>query len=99
MIHVSSGSEEITRFDALLRNLLAFGLVEHDGSGTTPGWRLNDSAQARLDQLGAHQPVVGELLYFGHRCANCGEHTPTRLRDGTYVCDHCTAVAPEPSYL
>ena len=99
MTSVGNGSQDSTRFDALLRNLLAFGLVEHDRSTTSDAWRLSDHAQSRLDPLDAPQPVVGELLYFGHRCAACGEHSPTRLRGGAYVCDRCAALAAEASNL
>lgn len=93
------GSPDSTRFDPLLRNLLAFGLVEPDRSGDVPGWRLSDQAQARLDYLGAPPTVAGELLYFGHRCSICGEHSPTRLRSGAYVCERCAAVSAEASNL
>ncbi|MHB1584290.1 MAG: hypothetical protein ACYCU7_02220 [Acidimicrobiales bacterium] len=92
-------SPDSRRFDALLRNLLAFGLVERDPSGNGRGWRLSEQAQGRLDRLGAPPPATGELLYFGHRCSACGEHRPTRLRGGAYVCERCTVVAAEASTL
>ncbi len=99
MTSVGNGSPDSTRFDALLRNLLAFGLVEHDRSATSHAWRLSDHAQSRLDHLDVPQPVVGELLYFGHRCSTCGEHSPTRLRGGAYICERCTALATGASTL
>lgn len=92
-----NASPDLTRFDALLRNLLAFGLVERDPSGSRPAWRLSDEAQERLEHLGTPPPVAGELLYFGHRCSACGEHRPTRLRGGSYVCERCSVMAPEAS--
>lgn len=96
---VGDASFDSTRFDALLRNLLTFGLVERDPSGSRPAWRLSDQAQERLDRLSAPPPVAGELLYFGHRCSACGEHRPTRLRGGAYVCERCSMMAAEASTL
>lgn len=96
MIGTRERAREATRFDALLRNMLSFGLVQPEPGG---GWRLSPEAQARLDFLGAPPAVHGELLYIGHRCTVCHEHRPTRRRDGGYVCERCSALAAEASNL
>jgi hypothetical protein len=92
----------LARFDPMLRALVTFGLVEPDGvealSGEDPrpGWRLIPAVQRRLESLVAPAPPADKLIYFGHRCSSCGEHGPTRMSSGAFVCENCRrAVAAE----
>lgn len=98
----------LARFDSILRTLVAFGLVEpepngqvrpngsRNGKGLERGWRLTPAVQRRLESLVAPAPPADKLIYFGHRCASCGEHRPTRTRSGVLVCDDCAnAAQPE----
>lgn len=78
----------IERFDPLLRNLLAWGLVERSAEG---GWVLRPETLERLEGL-AHvtRGTAGsEVVYFGHTCSGCRSSGMTRLRDGEYLCDAC----------
>lgn len=77
----------IDNFDALLRDLITWDLVTREGTG----WQLVERAQRRMSELA---PEVGpwpdeQTVYFDHRCADCGSHTATRLRSGSFVCDPC----------
>ena len=84
--------------DPLLRELLAFGVVEPDP--TEGGWRLVGQAQRRLDLLAAPPPPAEKVIHFGHRCVSCGEVRPTRSRPQGFVCDPCGAASmtpPEPA--
>jgi hypothetical protein len=83
------------RFDALLRELITFGLVDRTG-GDEAEWHLHQLVQRRLDTLAAPAPPVDKLLYFGHRCAACNEHRPTKLVSGRYVCEACLVVGTQP---
>ncbi len=82
----------IERFDPLLRNMLAWNLVEQTEGG---GWALRPEVAARLNGLAryakADQPT--EVVYFGHVCAGCKSNGLTRLRDGQYLCDDCRKAA------
>jgi hypothetical protein len=99
---MGSSSYSIRNFDPLLRDLLAWGLVKR----SEDSWELVEAAQSRLDEV-AHiaRPVsVESFVYLDHRCAQCQERTPTRLRDGQYVCDVCfqrqqlpTEAEPQPA--
>lgn len=86
----------IARFDPMLRALLTFGLVER-----TPGadgdleWRLIPAVQHRLESLHSPSPPAEKLIYFGHRCRSCGEHGPTRMRGGVFLCEPCRRSAEE----
>ncbi len=91
---VEAEEPAISRFDPLLRSLLTFGLVEADGEAGQ--WRLTARVQRRLQALGAPPPPADKLIYFGHRCSSCGEHAPTRMRGGRFVCDACGTTPVEP---
>jgi hypothetical protein len=82
----------IERFDPLLRNMLAWHLVEETDGG---GWALRPDVADRLDRLARYtkgdQP--SEIVYFGHVCAGCRSSGLTRLRDGQYLCDDCRKAA------
>lgn len=82
----------IERFDPLLRNMLAWNLVEQTDGGD---WALRPEVAARLDGLAryarADQP--SEVVYFGHVCAGCRSNGLTRLVDDRYLCDDCRKAA------
>jgi len=82
----------IERFDALLRNLLAWQLVSNDDPGADGGWQLVPDAQRRLDELSrsAALPDADRLVYLDHRCADCHQRLPTRSRQGTFLCEACS---------
>jgi hypothetical protein len=88
----------VARFDPMLRALISFGLVERDPdveAEGVPGWRLIPAVQSRLESL--HLPLVPaeKLIYFGHRCRSCGEHGPTRMWAGVFLCESCRRAAEE----
>ncbi|MGD1011610.1 MAG: hypothetical protein ABR925_03630 [Acidimicrobiales bacterium] len=87
------GEEKIPigTFDALLRDLLTWGLVAREETDGGPTWRLVDRAQQRLGALAiAREPwPVERTAYSGRRCADCHAMRMTWLRDGAYVCDSC----------
>jgi len=80
----------IETFDALLRDLVAWGLVARTGK-TRTSWHLTSAAQRRLDEL--VRPLgpldVDQLVYLDHVCAGCHDRTLTRLEEGLYICDAC----------
>jgi len=82
----------IERFDALLRNLLAWQLVSNDDPGGDGGWQLVPDAQRRLDELNRSSalPDAERLVYLDHRCADCHQRLPTRSRQGLFLCDACS---------
>ncbi|HAM02826.1 MAG TPA: hypothetical protein DCQ30_11480 [Acidimicrobiaceae bacterium] len=81
----------IERFDALLRNLLAWQLVSNDGPGGDGGWQLVPEAQGRLDELNRSSalPDGERLVYLDHRCADCHQRLPTRSHQGLFLCEAC----------
>jgi hypothetical protein len=82
----------LSRFDPMLRALMTFGLVEQDhdgGDDASAPWRLTAAVQRRMQALVAPAPPAEKLIYFGHRCGSCGEHAPTRISSGTFLCDAC----------
>jgi hypothetical protein len=87
----------LARFDPMLRALVTFGLVEPDGEpdngGPRPSWHLIPAVQRRLESLVAPSPPAEKLIYFGHRCGSCGEHGPTRMSDGAFLCAACATAA------
>jgi hypothetical protein len=80
--------------------------AEHDGEDGRPdghengngqgAWRLIPAVQRRLESLVAPAPPAEKLIYFGHRCAACGEHAPTRMHSGVLLCDACRQEPPPP---
>jgi hypothetical protein len=87
-----SEDRTLSRFDPMLRALMTFGLVEQDHDGAEDAskeWRLTAAAQRRMQSLVAPAPPAEKLIYFGHRCGSCGEHAPTRISSGTFLCDAC----------
>jgi hypothetical protein len=90
----------LDRFDSVLRALVTYGLVEQEsengddrGDNEAPGrtsrWRLIPAVQRRLEALVPPAPPADKLIYFGHRCASCGQHAPTRMHSGVLLCDAC----------
>jgi ribosomal protein L37AE/L43A len=89
---VEAEDPTLSRFDPMLRALMTFGLVEqdHDGAEVVAGrWHLTTAVQRRLQTLVAPAPPAEKLIYFGHRCSSCGEHAPTRISSGAFLCDAC----------
>jgi len=82
----------IERFDPLLRNLLAWGLVEEAEDGS---WSMRQDASARLTQLGqlTRRDAPSEVVYFGHACAICRSNGLTRRIGERYLCDGCRRTA------
>lgn len=80
-----------SRYDALLRELLTFGLVETTLEGGRRSWRLTPAAVARLDHLRPPSVQPGRTMHFGRRCDECYEPTVTRLIGGRYLCVTCLA--------
>lgn len=82
----------IERFDPLLRNMLAWQLVEETPEGT---WALRPEVARRLNHLVkvSRRNDASEVVYFGHVCAACHMSGMTRLRDGQYLCDACRRAA------
>jgi hypothetical protein len=83
-----------TRFDALLRDMQIYGLVEQRTAGGARSWQLSPWAKERLESLATPLPSPDKLIFIGHRCATCGERRPTRSVDGAFVCDPCSTVYP-----
>lgn len=77
----------IDRFDPLLRDMLAFHLVEEGPEGT---WVLRPDVSQRLAHL-SRRPKAPILVYFGRYCEACQSHEMTRLDEGRYLCDVCRA--------
>lgn len=77
----------VEQFDPLLRNLLAWRLVEE----TSDGWCLRKDVAERVGKLAStsHRSTASERVYFGHACARCHSSGLTRLQDGQYLCDPC----------
>lgn len=82
----------IERFDRLLRDLLAWNLVEQDDAGA---WGLPSVVVQRLTYLSdlTRRDVPSEVVYFGHVCSGCGSNGLTRLREERYLCDGCRRAA------
>lgn len=88
----SMDEHPIERFDPLLRNMLAWHLVEETAEGT---WALRPDVARRLNHLVelSRRNDASEVVYFGHTCAACHTSVMTRLRDGRYLCDPCRRAA------
>lgn len=77
----------VERFDPLLRDLLAYGLIEAEDGDR---WALAPEVQQRLTALVATQrPSTAAVLHFGFPCARCHASGITRLHDGRHLCDAC----------
>lgn len=85
----TDGKRPSTQFDPLLRDLLAFNLVESEEVDGVRSWRLTEVAHRRLAQLAAPPPPEDKVVYFSRRCVRCGEHRPTRRRSDEFVCEGC----------
>jgi ribosomal protein L37AE/L43A len=90
------GTEDVSdhpveRFDPLLRNMLAWNLVDE----TEGGWELRPEVAERLSRLAGYTRRDGPsaVVYFGHICAGCKSNGLTRFRDGQYLCDDCRRAA------
>lgn len=78
----------IERFDPLLRNMLAWNLVDESTDGT---WTLRPDVNERLTRLAqlTRRPETSAVVYFGHVCAACRTSGATRRYEGRYLCDAC----------
>jgi hypothetical protein len=77
----------VERFDAVLRDLVCFGLVVDDGEGR---WRLRPDVAARVAVLAASQrPVGAPVVHIGTACARCHATRVTRWHEGRYLCEAC----------
>ncbi|MGH9046589.1 MAG: hypothetical protein ACRDVW_04665 [Acidimicrobiales bacterium] len=86
----------LARFDPLLRALITFRLVQPaDGDADSGHWELTAAVQRRLESLVTPAPPAEKLIYFGHRCSSCGEHGPTRISSGAFLCDSCRKIPVE----
>jgi hypothetical protein len=83
-----------TRFDALLRDMQVYGLVEQRTMGGARHWQLSQWARDRLEGLATPLPPPDKLIFIGHRCSTCGERRPTRSIEGAFICDPCAALSP-----
>jgi hypothetical protein len=83
----------IEKFDALLRDLVGWGLVERQEAATNTPWQLVPAAQRRLDELLSPIRVSGGEadVYLDHLCADCHRRGLTRRHGASYVCDRCWA--------
>jgi hypothetical protein len=97
---MTTTSQSIETFDALLRDLLTWGLVEPvvtDNAAQRTVWQLTGAAQRRLTELAA--PLgpcpAHKIVFLDHFCADCQERRLTRLHDGVYLCDDCAAARLE----
>lgn len=81
----------VETFDALLRDLVTWGLVVPTDGEADQGWLLVPRAQERLAQLTRTRGPWPEerTAYLGRRCADCGGREVTWMRHGSYVCDPC----------
>jgi hypothetical protein len=86
----------LERFDPLLRNMLAWGLVEEGPDGQ---WVLRSEVGQRLARLAqlTHRAETSAIVYFGHPCASCQASGATRLCEGRYLCDECRQAPATPS--
>lgn len=76
----------VERFDPLLRDLLAFELVEAEEEGH---WTLAPEVQQRLSALVAVRRPAAAVLHIGFPCARCHASAVTRLHEGRLLCDAC----------
>ena len=77
----------VERFDPLLRDLLAYGLIEAEDEDR---WVLVPEVQRRLSALLAMQrPSTAAVLHIGYPCARCHASGITRLHEGRHLCDAC----------
>lgn len=76
------------QLDPLLRELMAFGLVEKASDG---GWALTQAAQQRLTSLDRPLPDQASMFFVGHRCDRCRDHTVTRRVGSDHLCARCVA--------
>lgn len=81
--------------DALVGNLLSWGLVHPADGSEGHAWVLDEAVQARLSQLASRSGtwLAEELVYLDHRCGGCGERRLTRLVEGQYLCNGCREAA------
>lgn len=93
-----NGDADTHQFDPLLRDLLAWGLVEPARpAADNDRWHLAEGAQHRLEDLHTRTETHGSpLVYFDRLCAGCRRRRLTRLHDGVHLCDACVAGAQPP---
>lgn len=77
----------VERFDALLRDLVCFGLVVGNEEGR---WHLRPDVEMRVGVLAASQrPAGAPVVHFGTTCARCHATRVTRWHEGQYLCEAC----------
>lgn len=79
------------QLDPVLRELMAFGLVEKSVDGPEIRWNLTRAAQQRLSALERPVPDSASMYFVGHRCDRCREHAITRRVGERYLCARCQA--------
>lgn len=79
------------QLDPLLRELMAFGLVEKRAEGEGDRWELTSAAQRRLTALDRPVPDQSSMYFVGHRCDRCRDHTVTRRVGTAHLCARCAA--------
>lgn len=79
------------QFDPLLRELMAFSLVQKDERADGTSWVLTSAAQQRLSALDHPMPEASSMFFVGHRCDECREHTVTRRVGDRLLCARCQA--------
>lgn len=78
------------QLDPVLRELVAFGLVDKQVQGDDAAtWVLSEAAQRRLSQLDRPAPDAASMFFVGHRCDRCREHAVTRRVGARYLCASC----------
>ncbi|MDA8071417.1 MAG: hypothetical protein M0Z82_07360 [Actinomycetota bacterium] len=80
------------QFDPLLRELMAFSLVQKEERADGVSWVLTPTAQRRLSELDHPIPEASSMFVVGHRCDGCREHTVTRRVGDQLLCARCQAL-------
>lgn len=80
------------QFDPLLRELMAFSLVEKKETSEGVSWVLTTAAQRRLSALDHPIPSGSSMFVVGHRCDGCREHAVTRRVGERLLCARCQAL-------
>lgn len=83
----------IGNFDSLLRDLLAYDLVERDGEQ----WRFRPSAARRLSEIAEHRRQGARIsVYVGYLCERCRSAGVTLNVDGKRLCNQCVRALRSP---
>ncbi len=95
------GPLSLDRMGPILRDLVAFGLVERTGTGR---FELREDVQRWLAEASVRSGPPGTAeVFVGRQCQRCGALGVTRLVDGVRICADCQekpiaeVVADQPS--